>query len=256
MSLDTLIFQGGYPRLYHENVAPSALHASYVQLYLERDVRQLINVGNMSLFQRFIQLCAGRCGQEVNLSTLSNECGIALQTVKSWLSVLEASYVLFLLPPHFNNFNKRLTKKPKLYFFDTGLACSLLRITSPEVLAVSPFRGALFENFIITDLYKQYCNEGVRPPLYFWRDQGGAHEIDCIVDEGIAQIPIEIKSAQTIAMDFFKGLSYWNTQANNGSNKGYIVYGGSEWQERTQGNVIGWQEAGVLVKKIQTTLHG
>lgn len=247
---DEAIFHGGYPRLYHENLSTTTMYSSYIQSYVERDVRQLVNVGNISLFQRFIQLCAGRCGQELNLSALSNECGIALQTVKSWLSILEASYILFLLPPHFKNFNKRLIKRPKLYFFDTGLACSLLNINACETLAVSPFRGPLFENFIIADLYKQYCNAGIRPPLYFWRNIGGSHEIDCIIDTGTTLIPIEIKSGQTFSTDFFKGLNYWNEIAQSNPEAGYVVYGGPDSQQRKQGNVVNWQLTRILVSTI------
>lgn len=250
-NVDEVIFKGGYPRLYHEHLPTEAMYSSYIQSYLERDVRQLINVGNISLFQRFIQLCAGRSGQELNFSALSAECGIALQTVKSWLSILEASYIVFLLQPHFKNFNKRLTKTPKLYFFDTGLACSLLRISSSEILAVSPFRGALFENFIIADLYKQYCNAGIRPPLYFWRDRGGLHEVDCIIDEGAMVFPIEIKSAQTFSTDFFKGLEYWNDLADSNPEMSYVVYGGQQTHQRRQGNIMGWIDAGSLVKKFR-----
>jgi predicted AAA+ superfamily ATPase len=250
-TVDEMIFQGGYPRLYFENVSPATLYSSYVQSYLERDVRQLVNVGDISLFNRFVQLCAGRSGQELNYTALSNDCGIALQTVKSWISILEASYIIFLLRPYFTNFNSRLTKTPKLYFFDTGLACSLLGIQSAAVLGVSPFRGALFENFIITDLYKQYCNKGMRPPLYFWREKGGYREVDCIIDDGFKCTSIEIKSAQTFSTDFFKGLDYWNKIAEGNPENGYVVYGGNAQQQRRQGCVVGWEQAGTLVDAIE-----
>ncbi len=249
--VDQMIFQGGYPRLYQDHVLATDLYSSYVQSYVERDVRQLINVGNITIFQRFIALCAGRVGQELNLSALSSECGITLPTVKSWLAILEASYIIFLLPPHYKNFNKRLIKTSKLYFFDTGLACSLLRIPSMDVLALSPFRGALFENFIIADLYKQYCNRGMRSPLFFWRDAGGLHEVDCIIDEGARLTPIEIKSSQTFVSAFFKGLDYWNELAQVDPSTSYLIYGGSDNQERRQGNVVGWREVGGLVEKIR-----
>lgn len=250
-NVDDVIFQGGYPRLYDEKLPATEMYSSYVQSYLERDVRQLINVGNLSLFQRFVQLCAGRSGQELNYSNLGADCGITLQTVKNWLSILEASYIIFLLPPHFKNFNKRLIKTPKLYFFDTGLACSLLRISSPEVLSVSPFRGPLFENFIIADLYKQYSNRGVRPPLYFWRDIGEKHEVDCVIDEGGMLTAVEIKSAQTFATDFFKGLEYWTNLAGITSDHAYLIYGGEKEQIRRQGNLIGWTQAGSLIETIE-----
>lgn len=250
-SLDSVIFEGGYPRIYQEKFNPLDLYPSYIQSYVERDVRQLINVGNIGLFQRFIQLCAGRVGQLLNLNALGNECGVSFPTARQWLSILEASYIVFTLQPHFQNFNKRVVKTPKLYFYDTGLACSLLRIQSPDMLAVSPFRGALFENLIIADLYKQYCNRGIRPPLYFWRGSSELYEIDCILDEGNSLYPVEIKSGQTIASDFFKGLSYWNDLAQTPADRGYLIYGGLQGQLRSAGNVLGWREAAHLVDRVQ-----
>lgn len=204
--INDVIIKGGYPRLYDEDLAPENLYPSYIQSYIEHDIRHLINVGNLSTFQRFIQLCAGRVGQLLNIDALATEAGVSFPTMRHWLSILQASYIIFLLQPYFKNFNKRLVKTPKLYFFDTGLACSLLRLTSPDTLALSPFREALFESLIISDLYKQYVNKGIRPPLYFWRDQGGAHEIGCIVDEGTTQYPVEIKSGMTITPDFLRDL--------------------------------------------------
>lgn len=252
-SLNQVLINGGYPRLYDEKFLPSDLYPFYIQSYIERDVRQLLNVGNLSTFQRFIQLCAGRIGQLLNIDALAVECGVTFPTAKQWLSILEASYILFLLQPHFNNFNKRLVKTPKLYFFDTGIACSLLRITSPEILALSPFRGHLFESLIISDLYKQYCNAGMRPSLYFWRDKRGTHEIDCIIDEGLRSYPIEIKSGMTITSDFFKGIEYWTSLADGQGAHAYLIYAGSEVQKRNKGNVIGWKDSGDLLKKIVTS---
>ncbi len=249
-NIDEVMFKGGYPRLYEEGFTPTDLYPSYVQSYVERDVRQLINVGNINLFQRFLQLCAGRIGQLLNLNALGAECGISFPTARQWLSILEASYIVFTLQPHFKNFNKRLIKTPKLYFYDTGVAAMLLRIQSPEVLSVSPFRGSLFENFIIADFYKQYCNLGIRPPLYFWRASSQIHEIDCIFDEGETIYPIEIKSGTTISSDFFKGLSYWNDLAKTNPANGYLIYGGTENQERSLGNVLGWKSTSTLVKQI------
>lgn len=251
---DTMIIQGGYPRLYAEQFAPEELYNSYIRSYIEKDVRQLINITNLSTFQRFLQLCAGNVGQLLNINALATECGVSFATIRHWLSILEASYIIFLLPPYFNNFKKRLIKSPKLYFFDTGIACTLLRITSPEILAVSPFRGPLFENMIITDLYKQYCNRGTIPPLYFWRDQSGAHEIDCILDEGIMHVPLEIKSGQTINPLFFKGLEYWYTLTQTDSahnNLGYLIYGGTEPQIRSKGQVLGWQDTAFLIERVK-----
>lgn len=248
--VDTVCFNGFYPRLYNEHFSPAELYPSYIQSYIERDVRQLINVGNLALFQKFIQLCAGRTGQLLNINALADECGVSFPTMRQWLSILQASYIIFLLEPHFKNFNKRLVKTPKLYFYDTGVACSLLRISSPQQLSLSPFRGALFENVIIADIYKQYCHRGLRPSLYFWRDRGGAHEVDCIMDEGITLYPIEIKASKTITSDFFKGLDYWNEIAQATPEKGFIIYAGSEKQLRKRGNILGWQDARNMVENV------
>ncbi len=249
-SLDQVILEGFYPRIFYSGIASQDFYPSYIQSYVERDVRTLIQVGNLSLFQRFLQLCAGRVGQLLNIDSLAADCGISSSTVRNWLSILEASFVIFLLQPHHQNFNKRLTKSPKLYFFDTGLVCSLLRITSTEMLSVSPFRGHLFECLILADLYKQYTNLAQRPSLYFWRDRGGAHEIDCILDQGNILHPVEIKAGQTVNTDFFKGLNYWNGIANADSAHAYLVYGGDERQSRQQAQLINWKSVANLLEAL------
>jgi uncharacterized protein len=249
-AVDEWIFSGGYPRIYSESIQPTDYFPSYIQSYVERDVRQLVNIENLTLFQKFMSLCAGRIGQLLNIEGLGNDCGISFNTARSWLSILEASYTIFLLPPHFKNFSKRITKSPKIYFHDTGLACSLLRIISPEVLATHPLRGNIFESFIISDLYKQYCNRGTRSPLYFWRDLNGRNEVDCIIDRGLNLIPIEVKSGLTISSDFFKGLDFWNNLTQNDPKYSFVVYGGTEKQIRSKGTIIGWQASGSLVDQI------
>lgn len=252
-SAHEVIFNGGYPRMYAEHIPPTELYPSYIASYIQRDVGQLINPKNIRTFNRFLQLCAGRTGQLCNASALAAETGISVPTVNEWLSILEASYIIFFLEPHFQNFNKRLVKTPKLYFFDTGLACSLLRINSPEELSNSPFQGPLFECLIIADFYKQYCNQGVRPSEYFWRDRGGAHEIDCILNQGSTLYPVEIKAGQNIASDAFRTIDYWNDLAKADPRNSYVVYAGEEKQIRKQGNVLGWKEAGSLVHHILNT---
>jgi hypothetical protein len=247
-----VIFNGGYPRIYADNIPPVEFYPSYILSYIQRDVGQLINPKNMTTFRRFVQLCAGRIGQLCNVNALASETGISAPTANEWLSILEASYILFFLEPHFQNFNKRLVKTPKLYFFDTGLACSLLRIDSPDALSNSHFQGALFESFIISDFYKQYCNQGSRPSVYFWRDNSGAHEIDCILDQGTKCYPVEIKAGKSIASDSFRGLDYWNELANANSHDSYVVYAGDEKQIRKQGKVIGWKNSSSLIKDIGT----
>ncbi len=249
-NFDMAIFEGGYPRVYDQGFEPSKFYPSYIQTYIERDVRHLDKVGDLKVFQRFIQLCAGRTGQLLNIDGIANECGISFHTARSWLSILEASYIIFLLEPYYRNFNKRLTKSPKLYFLDTGLACSLLRITTVDILTSHPLRGQLFESLIISDLYKQYCNIGTRPSLYFWRDQNGRHELDCIIEEGTSTYPIEIKSSMTVVPDFYKGLTYWNELTTTEPSHGYIIYGGSVNQRRRQGAIIGWQSANNLIKTL------
>lgn len=247
-----LIFKGSYPRLYDsdQNIKTIPFYASYVQTYIERDVRQLINVGDLETFQRFLALCAGRIGQLFNLTEIGGVCGIDAKTAKRWLSVLEASYIVFLLPPYFNNFNKRITKTPKLYFYDTGLACSLLEISSPLLNAQGIFRGPLFENLIISDLCKQFYNMGRRPPLYFWRDANGRVEVDCIINMGTTLIPIEIKASETMTMHFFESLKQWNEISNTEPGDNYVVYAGDENQKRSVGRFLSWQAQAKLVSKL------
>ncbi|MBI2603895.1 MAG: ATP-binding protein [Deltaproteobacteria bacterium] len=249
-SISEVIFNGGYPRIYAEKILPTEFYPSYILSYIQRDVGQLINPKNMTIFHRFVQLCAGRIGQLCNVSALAAETGISAPTAKEWLSILEASYILFFLEPHFQNFNKRLVKTPKLYFFDTGLACSLLRIDSPGALSNSHFQGSLFESLIIADFYKQYCNQGSRPSIYFWRDNGGAHEIDCILDHGTKSYPVEIKAGKSVASDSFRGLDYWNELAGADPHDSYLIYANEEKQLRKQGNVIGWKDSSSLINII------
>lgn len=252
VTADELIFSGSYPALYEQNFLPTQIYPSYIQTYLERDVRMLDNIGDLTIFARFVQLCAGRVGQTLKIDNLGAEVGITNDTAKKWLSILEASYIIFLLQPHFKNFNKRVTKSPKLYFYDTGIACSLLRIYSKETLSLHPSRGALFENMIIADLYKQYYNQGVRPPIYFWRDQNGRYEIDCVVEHDSLTIkPIEIKSGETISTDFFRGLDAWREISSVQSEHGYVIYGGSKSQDRQKGMVLSWQDAGSIIDRFE-----
>jgi len=248
---DEAMFKGGYPGLYVAQSNPRTLYLSYIQTYIERDVRQLMDVGDLGAFQKFLQLCAGRIGQQLNLSDLAAVCGISVTTARRWIAILEASYIIFLLQPHFNNFNKRLTKAPKLYFYDTGLACALLNIASPSALTLNSFRGSLFECFIIADLYKQFCNLGDRPSLYYWRDLNGRLEVDAIIEVASQYLyPIEIKSGETIASDFFNNLVAWSELAKKNPEDGYLIYGGDLVQERSKGTVLGWKSVGQLVDKL------
>lgn len=248
---DKVIFDGGYPRIYSEKIDAKKLYPSYIQSYIERDVRQLTNVGDLRSFQRFMKLCAGRIGQQLNFSELAGVCGVSVSTTQRWISILEASYILFLLQPYFKNFNKRITKSPKIYFYDTGLACSLLGIESPKILATHPLRGHIFESFIVADICKQYFNIGKRPPVYFWRDMNGRLEVDCIIEEASNLFPIEIKSGETIASDYFKNLKLWSKEAKVEAENNYVIYGGDLSQKRSHGNIIGWSKIGKLIEKLR-----
>ena len=177
-------------------------------------------------------------------------CGINQRTVESWISILEASYIIYLLQPYHENFNKRVIKTPKIYFYDTGLACSLLGINSADELAFSSMKGHMFEALIISDFYKQFYNLGSNPSLYFWRDKNGYIEIDCIIDRGLKLIPVEIKSGATERSEFFDSLNKWNELAKTDASNGYVVYNGDQVQIRKGGNLVGWQSAGSLAAKL------
>ncbi len=241
--LNEVLFKGSYPPIIADNIPPQNWFPAYVRTYVERDVRQIKNLGNLLLFEKLLSLCAGRVGQLLNYSNLANELGVDIKTVQSWLGILQASYIIHLLPPYFKNFSKRIIKSPKLYFYDTGLACYLLQIKSPESLINNPIRGALFENFIINEMLKNRFNRAERSNLYFWRDNPG-NEIDIIVDNGTEIIPIEVKAGQTINRSFFKNLTYW-LKISGVQNNGIIYYGGSEIQKRSNNiEVRGWKDVG------------
>jgi predicted AAA+ superfamily ATPase len=246
-----IIYKGGYPRIYAKGVLPAELYPSYIHSYVERDVRQLVNVENLSTFQRFMQLCVARISQQLNVADLATSCGISQKTVNSWLSLLQASYIIFLLSPYHNNFSKRVVKTPKLYFYDTGLACSLLNIRSSEELALSTFKGPFFESFIIADLFKQYYSRGTRAPLYYWRDANGRIEVDCLVDHGTSLTPIEIKSNEIINKSYFDNLTKFHEIAETKASESFIIYAGIHQQTRTGGNVVGWQASGALINKLE-----
>ena len=198
------IFQGGYPRLYSTPISPQKWLPDYIQSYLERDVRDFIKIRELTQFQTFLKLCASRIGQIFNYAELSNAVGVSDYTIRQWLSVLEASYIVYRLDPYFKNLGKRLIKSPKIYFYDTGLACYLLGLEKEKVSSYYQY-GSLFENFIINEIMKSYTNRGERPSLYFWRESNGT-EIDLLIPKGDTLIPIEIKSSQTLRMDFLKNI--------------------------------------------------
>ncbi len=239
--MEEVLFRGFYPSLYAKKIESKEWIQSYIQTYVERDVRHLKQITDLSTFQKFFQLCAGRIGQLLDLTSIGNDCGITAHTVRSWLSILEATYVIFLLHPHHKNFSKRLIKTPKLYFYDSAIACYLLSIQSPKDLIKHYLRGGLFESMILSDFFKQRFNAGLPPSLYFWRDKSG-HEIDCILEQGTHLIPIEIKSGATLNSDFFSSLVKWNELSGNDPSNSYVIYGGKEKQIRSQGTALGWSQ--------------
>jgi len=247
-SLDEMLLAGGYPPLYDRSLLPKAWFPAYVTAYVERDVRQILKVQDLEVFQRFVRLCAGRSGQILNLASLATDCGITHNTAKAWISVLEASYVLFLLRPHHENFSKRLIKSPKLYFYDTGLLCWLLGIQNAGQLASHPLRGSIFETFVVSELVKSRLNRGERAAFSFWRDSNG-NEIDVVADVGTGMMPIEIKAGQTINWDFFAGLERWTALAGERAVSPALIYGGEENHEHRGTRIIGW-------RKVAETLGG
>ena len=240
-NLDKILCDGAYPPIFDRGLEPHPWQGNYVRTYLERDVRQLIKVQDLGTFQRFLKLCAGRTGQLLNLSSLANDAGITHNTAKAWISVLEASYILHLLPAHHRNFSKRLVKTPKLYFLDTGLATWLLGIQNNEQLTAHVHRGALFETWVVSELLKARYNSGESSNLYFWRDRSG-HEVDLLIDQGTHLSPLEIKSGQTINKDYFRGLEFWQNLAGETAGKAWLVYGGTSRQIRSDVTVLPWYE--------------
>jgi len=239
-SLDMEMFRGFYPPVFARAVQVGDWYASYIQTYVERDVQQLLRVKDMNQFRLLLRMCAGRVGSILNCSSIGNDIGLSHNTVKEWLSVLDASYITFRLSPHFRNFSKRLIKSPKIYFWDTGLLCWLLGIRSAEQLATHALRGAIFENYVIAELSKHEYSRGETPPFYYWRDRSGL-EVDLLIEREGKLMPIEIKSGQTITADFFKGLSRWLDLAGGDAIHPTLIYGGASSQRRNGICVCGWR---------------
>ncbi len=242
-SIGQLMFQGSYPALYDRSIAPADWFSNYIATYIERDVRQLVNIRDLGQFQTFVKMCAARSGQLLNLASLGADCGVSAVTAKQWLSVLETSYIITLLRPHHSNYGKRLVKAPKLYFLDSGLAAWLMGIRDADSLETHAARGALFETWVVSELYKQQLNRGLAPDLYFWRDNTG-NEIDLIFETPQGLQPIEIKSGSTYAQDWTRGLRKWQNLAKKQSLQPAIVYGGEVSFEREDLKIWGWQEVG------------
>ncbi|MCB9281883.1 MAG: DUF4143 domain-containing protein [Lewinellaceae bacterium] len=237
---ESYIFKGFYPRIYDRSLNPTDWLLDYIQTYVERDLRQIINVSDLGTFRQFLEICAGRIGLLVNFSEIGNMIGVSYQTVNKWISVLQTSFIVHLLRPYHQNYNKRIIKTPKLYFYDTGLACALMNIKSREELSRHFAKGALFENFVINELLKNHLNRNLRSRHYFWQATG-THEIDLLLDQGSRIVPIVIKSGRTINNSFFDSLKYFQPLSGVMPEDSFLVYGGDEVQQRSIANVLGWQ---------------
>jgi len=230
---------GSYPPVHDRKVNVQEWMNSYVQTYVERDVRAILNVRELTQFRTFLRLCAGRAGQVLNMVSLGSDAGLDQKTLRHWLSVLEATHIVYRLPPYFENFSKRLVKAPKLYFVDTGVLCHLLEISSVTGLETHYARGAVFENFCINELRKNAENAGVPPQFYFWRDHNG-HEVDCLFENAGVLHCLEMKSGRTINERFFDELSFFRQTAAGRTVRSYVMYGGDEGQQRTAVSVVPW----------------
>lgn len=240
-NLNDWLYTGGYPRIYDKSIAPSDFYPSYIQTYLERDVQSLKNIGNMTKFIRFLKLCAARIGQLLNVSSLANECDISIPTANVWLSILESSFVVYLLKPYYqNNIKKRLVKSPKLYFFDTGLAASLLGLNDVRQIETHYLRGELFENMVISEFIKKFYASGTEPDIYFWQDSN-KNEVALLVRDGLNINAYEIKSNATLNMKFFKTPQLLQKTENMNISTISVIYGGDADYETSIGKFLSWR---------------
>jgi predicted AAA+ superfamily ATPase len=245
-SLNELLLTGGYPALYDREISTNDWFSNYVATYVERDIRNVLAIQDLNRFQRFLRLCAARSAQLLNLTSLANDCDISSVTAKQWLSVLEATYVVKIIHPYFNNFGKRLVKTPKLYFIDTGLMAWLLGIKEVNQLDIHPSRGHLFENWVVTELLKETYNQGHPIDLYFWRDHSG-FEMDIIRDTALGLQAIDVKSGSTFQMDWCKNVVHWKKIQQTETLVPQIIFGGEGNDLRYQCQAIGWKD---LIKQI------
>lgn len=242
LNLNDYLLTGFLPRIYDKKLDPTMVYRDYLKTYIERDVRQLINIKDLSTFQRFIKLCAGRVGTTLNMSNLANEIGTSHHTIKSWLSILEASFIIFMLPPYFENFGKRIIKSSKLYFFDVGLAAYLLDIENIQQIDRDPLRGNLIENLVVLELYKARNNQGKDPHLYYYRDTQ-KNEVDVIYKQGNELIPIEIKASQTMHPRFLDGLDYFMKITDNRSPYSFLIYAGDQEMQMGECYILNYKNA-------------
>lgn len=239
------VVKGGYPRMYNNKIEPNDYFSNYIQTYIERDMRTLLNVRNLSTFRKFVNLLAHYTGQLVNYNHLSKEVGVDAKTIQSWISILEAKFIVFTLKPLNNNFTKRLVKSPKLYFYDSGIPAFLLGITNGDDLITSNYKGALFENYAITEIIKLLRNQGDNRSLYFWRDSNG-NEIDLIIERGKNVQLIEIKASETIKSEFIKSVHYLDNKMKDFNVQHYLFNTIQHSQQRTNETIVSWQEVKVI----------
>ncbi|MBN1595577.1 ATP-binding protein [candidate division FCPU426 bacterium] len=239
-SSNEIMLMGFYPRVFNEPVAAKDFYAGYFSTYIERDLRQLTQIDNLPTFERFVQLLGGRVGQLFNASSLANDLGVSQPTVRKWLSLLEASYIVYQLPPFFRNVGKRLIKTPKIYFYDVGLAAYLMGIENVQMLRNHPLRGNLFENMLVMELLKSRHNQGERLNLFFYRDRTG-NEIDLVAEKARSLLPIEIKAAETVNLDWFKSFKHFKSLFKE-AEPGVVLYGGQEKSTLSGGSFMPWDD--------------
>lgn len=242
MEIDKYLYAGFYPRIYDRELNPSEWYRNYIEAYLEKDIRSIIKIQDLSLFHKFLRLTAGRTGQILNMSSLGNEIGCSHNTIREWLSVLETSFIVFFLQPYYKSFNKRIVKSPKLYFYDTGLVSALLSIDNSEQLETHYIRGQLFENLVISEILKYFYAENREPRMYFWKIKTG-YEVDCVIDSPQPSA-IEIKSGQTIHNNFFQNLKIFKELNIDSNPLLFLIYGGDEEQIRSHFTVLPWRKVG------------
>lgn len=244
IDLFSILWQGAYPRIYDHDIPAAQWLADYTTTYIQRDVRQVINVGDLQAFSGFMKLCAGRTAQEINLSVLGGDAGISHNTARAWISVLETSYIIHRLPAWHTNIRKQIVKAPKLHFFDSGLLCYLLGIREPGQLRLHPLRGAIFESWVVSEIYKACVHNGLQPSLFHYREARGP-EIDLLIEKGPELFTVEIKSGETVSKDIFKNLKYFASRMKEKSSKlsthSHVVYGGDESQHRSDARVLSWR---------------
>lgn len=241
------ILKGFYPALYSRNITPNLYYSQYLATYIERDARLIRNIQNLSQFQKFIGLLAGRVGQVVNVSSLANDTGISPNTAEDWISILEASYIIYSLHPYYKNVGKRLIKSPKIFFYDTGVLCQLLNLSSISELTNHFAIGSIFENFIISEFKKEIEMQNLSAKLYYYRDSHG-NEVDLVIDTGSELIPIEVKSSSTFNTSFFNIFNYWRKHVKD--NNGYVIYAGDKSQQIQQEELVSWREIDTILNKI------